>query len=354
MAKEGHMRRGNMAKVLVRLLLAMLVASAAGGPSGAQEVTLRLQHFLPAVSGPHKDWLLPWADKVGKESGGRIKIEVYPSMQLGGRAPQLFDQVKDGVIDAAWTVAGYTPGRFRRLEVFELPWVSSTSAERTSVAMWSFYEMHAQEELKDVKVLALVTPGRGVIFTKEKAVKLPEDVKGLKLRVPSRVVNDIFQAVGASPQGIPPPAVPEALAKGVIDGALFPYDAATALKLDELTNRVSDFAGGSTIYSATMLVIMNKATYERLPADLRKAIDDNAGLPFSRTSGAKFDELNTTGRNAVLKRNTPIQMIDGAELAAWRKATEPAIASWISERTRAGDKGEELVNIVRGLVAQAK
>ena len=335
---------------VVAVLLTGTNVELAHAQQAAPQVTLKLHHFLPATSGPHKGWLVPWAERMEKASGGKLKIEVFPSMQLGGKAPQLYEQVKDGIVDVAWAVAGSTPGRFPRLEVFELPWVSGRTSEQTSAAMWEFYERYSKDEVKDVKVLALVTAGRGIIMTKEKAVKLPGDASGLKLRVPSRVVNDIFQTVGASPQGIPPPAVPEALSKGVIDGALFPFDAAPALKMDELTNRASDFGGTSAIYSAVMFMLMNQAKYDSLPADLKAVIDAEAGAVLSRDSGKRFDGFNQVGRDAMLKRNTPIHVIEGAELEAWTKATGPIVGQWMAERDKAGDKGADLVKAARELV----
>ena len=76
---------------------------------------------------------------VEADSDGRIKIDRFPSMQLGGTPPQLIDQAIDGVADIIWTVAGYTPGRFPQLEVFELPFMSP-DAEATSRAYWELAE----------------------------------------------------------------------------------------------------------------------------------------------------------------------------------------------------------------------
>ena len=93
---------------------AVLVAAALGGPATgvalAQQVTLKLHHFVPAQSNQQKYWFEPWAKKLEQESGGRLKVEIYPSMQLGGKQPQLYDQVKDGVVDIAWTVIRHHPG----------------------------------------------------------------------------------------------------------------------------------------------------------------------------------------------------------------------------------------------------
>ena len=338
------------------LFAAAIVGTMAGAASStaalAQQVTLKLHHFVPAQANQQKFWFEPWAKKLEQEFGGKLKVEIYPSMQLGGKQPQLFDQAKDGVVDIVWTVSGSTPGRFPRLEVFELPFLSHAIGEKTAPAVWDFYQVYAKDELKDVKALAVWGFGSGVLFTKDVVIKTPADANGLKLRASNRQTNDAFALIGAQPQSIPPPGVPEALAKGVVDGVVFPYDAVIPFKLDELTNRVSEFGGDRNFYNSVLLFVMNKAKYDGLPADLKKVIDDNSGAALSRDLGRKWDEWDKIGRAAVLKRNTPIHVIDGADLAAWKKAVEPITAKWIEERNKAGDNGAELVKIAQDLVAK--
>lgn len=324
----------------------------AGGVRAQTAITLKLHHFLPAQSNQHKFWLQPWADKIAKDSDGRIKVEVYPSMQLGGRPQQLFDQAKDGVVDIVWTLAGNTPGRFPRLEVFELPFVSGVTGEASSRAVWDYYEANSKDELKAVKTLALFCHGSGNIYTKDKAIKTPADLKDVKIRVPSRPINDSLQLIGASPQGIPAPGVPEALAKGVVDGVVMPYEIVPALKLDELTNHVSEFAGDRSLYTVVFLFAMNKSKYESLPADLKKVLDDNSGAAFSRQCGKNFDEWDASGRQAVQKANMSRHTISGSELDAWKKVTEPVVNSWVEQRTKAGDNGAELLAQARSLIAK--
>ena len=104
-------------------------------PVTAQEVTLTLHQFLPAQANVPKLILDVWADNVEAASDGRIKIDRYPSMQLGGRPPELMDQAIEGVADIVWTVVGYTPGRYPSTEVFELPFMM-TNARAASRAYW--------------------------------------------------------------------------------------------------------------------------------------------------------------------------------------------------------------------------
>ena len=69
----------------------------------AQEVTLKVHFFLPATSYANTLFITPWCEKVAKDSNQRMKCQIYPSMQMGGTPPQLFEQVKDGVADVVDT-----------------------------------------------------------------------------------------------------------------------------------------------------------------------------------------------------------------------------------------------------------
>lgn len=115
--------------IVATALLGGTIASTAW----AEKVTLKFHSFPPTPANSNAKFVKPWADKVAAESNGDIKVEMYPSMQLGGKPPQLVDQVRDGAVDIIWTVAGYTAGRFPRLEVFDLPFMAA-SATATSQA----------------------------------------------------------------------------------------------------------------------------------------------------------------------------------------------------------------------------
>jgi TRAP-type transport system periplasmic protein len=316
------------------------------------EVTLRMHHFLSAQGNVPKSFLEPWARKVEAESKGKIKVDVYPSMQLGGKPPQLYDQAKDGIVDIVWTLSGNTPGRFPKLEVFELPWMPSAKGEVTSQALWDFWQAHAKDEAKDVKVLAIFAHAKGNFYTKDKQVITPADVKGLKIRVPTRTINDTLVLLGASPQGIPAPGVPEALAKGVVDGVMMPFEVVPALKIHELTNKASTFAGDRGLYTAVFFLAMNQAKYDSLSPELKKVIDDNAGMATSKWAGKVFDDSDKIGLEALASVKTEVKVIDGADLAAWKAATKPINDTWVAARDKEGAKGADLLKAADDLIVK--
>jgi TRAP-type C4-dicarboxylate transport system substrate-binding protein len=146
------------------------------GRARAAEVTLKMHHFLPPVSNGHAKFLAPWSRKVEAESGGRIKVQIFPSMQLGGAPPQLFDQARDGVADLVWTLPGNTPGRFPRLEVFELPFVASRRGIVNSRAVQEYAQAHAAEEFKEVHPVCVWAHDQGLIHSRRE-VRTMADLK---------------------------------------------------------------------------------------------------------------------------------------------------------------------------------
>jgi|GEM_PF-6118177 len=177
--------------------------------------------------------ITPWMHKIEKESGGRIQFQGYASMQMGGAPAQLFDQSKDGVVDVIWSLAGYTPGRFLKAEVFELPFFTY-DGEGSSRAVWEYVSANAADEFREVKLLAAHTHGLNILHMKNKAITRASDLKGLKVRGPSRRATQFLQNVGAIPVGMPLPSIPDAISKGVIDGAIIPWDTVPSAKLGEL------------------------------------------------------------------------------------------------------------------------
>ena len=189
--------------------------------------------MLPPQAAIPANAIKPWAEKVEKESGGRIKVQLFPSMQLGGRPPELFDQAKDGVVDLIWTVLGYTPGRFPKSEVFELPFSSGDGGVLVQGLLGVCAEACRRTSTRTCKLIAVHTHGPGLFHSKDPINKL-EDLKGMKVRGGSRVINMMLEQLGATPVGLPVPAVGEALSKGVIAATTIPWEVTPALKVSQI------------------------------------------------------------------------------------------------------------------------
>tara|TARA_R110002094_G_scaffold2238_2_gene9351 strand:- start:2090 stop:3127 length:1038 start_codon:yes stop_codon:yes gene_type:complete len=314
----------------------------------AQEVTLRMHQFLPPQANVPKLILDVWADKVEADSKGRIKIERYPSMQLGGKPPELMDQAIDGVADIVWTVVGYTPGRYPSTEVFELPFMVK-DARAASSAYWQMFEKHMKDtEFKDVHILGTWVHGPGMLHT-NKEVRSPDDMQGLKIRGGSRLVNELLEITGATPVGMPVPAIPEGLSKGVIDGTTIPWEVTSALKVPELVKNHTEFTGAA-LYDLTFVLAMNKDKYESLPDDLKKVIDDNSGLEFSIFAGGTQSDADGPARQAAVDMGNNIVTLNEEETQVWRDASQPIYDSWVAEMNDKGIDGQALIDEARSLM----
>ena len=318
----------------------------------AQEITLKVHHFLSAQSPAHARLITPWCEKIGKESGGRLKCQLYPSMQLGGTPPQLYDQVKDGVADIVWTLPGYNAGRFPAMEVFELPFMMS-NAEGTSRALWHYADSQAKAEFKDVRPLAFHVHGPGYIHMREKPIRSLADMKGMKVRAPTRLTNKLIAAMGATPVGMPVPQVSEALSRGVIDGAVIPWEVVPAVRVHELVKHHTETdAKLPALYTSVFIFAMNPAKYDSLPADLKKVIDANSGADFSAQAGRIIWEADGPGRKMAQERGNQFHMLGAAELDQWRKLSQSVQDEWVKEMTGKGRDGAALLKAAQGLIAQ--
>lgn len=333
-------------KTVLKTVIGAAFGALLANTAQAQEVTLKMHQFLPAQANVPKLVLDVWADAVQDASGGKIKIDRFPSMQLGGKPPQLMDQAIDGVADIVWTVVGYTPGRFPTTEVFELPFLVE-DARAASCAYSKMFDEHMKDgEFKDLKILGTWVHGPGMFHTNE-PVEKPADLQGMKIRGGSRLVNQLLERAGATPVGMPVPAVPEGLSKGVIDGTTIPWEVTTALKVPELVENHTEFTGPA-LYNLTFVLAMNKQKYEGLSDEMKKAIDDNSGLKFSVFAGGVQSDADGPARQiAVDNGNNIVTVTDTSE---WQKLVEPIYGQWIADMKAKGIDGQARIDQAKSLM----
>ncbi|HEX4986253.1 MAG TPA: TRAP transporter substrate-binding protein [Burkholderiales bacterium] len=321
-------------------------------PASAQ-ITLKLHHFLPPKAPAHTKMLVPWAEDVEKASGGKVKIEIFPSMALGGKPPELLNQVRDGVVDIIWTVNGYTAGLFPRSEVFELPFVHTNSATATNLAMRDMYNSGAiSDEYSSVKVMFLHVHAGQAIHMADKEVHTPDDLKGLKMRIPTRTGAWIIEALDAAPVAMPVPALPQALSKKVVDGAFIPWEIIPPLKLQDVTKYQIEGPNRMRFGTTTFQVSMNKNTWAKLPPDVQKAFEANNGEARVRAVGKVWTDSEDFGIGVATKAGNKHIVLTEAQLDQFKSKLEPVVQRWTDEVKSKGIDGKALVEQARALIAK--
>lgn len=343
-------------RVARRSFLASIIGCAAAAPAllprrvqaDAPQLTLKMHHSFSSVSGVHDRFLVPWARKVEADSGGHIRIDIYPLMQLGGAPAQLFDQARDGLADIVWTVPSHTPGRFPKIEAFELPFVPASRALVSSKAIEDYAAANLADEFREVRPLCFSCRDRAVVHA-TRTLQGFEELRGLKLHVPNRLADEAVRALGGQAVAMPISQVLLALSGRVINGCLDPWDAAPGLKLYDVLKAHTDFADAALSTTAFVLA-MNRGAYDRLPRPLKSVIDANSGQPAAGMAGAMWD-VEAAGAVALAReRGDAVTVLPPKEVLRWRRATEPVIAAWVKQMKERRIDGDKLLADIRELL----
>lgn len=311
-----------------------LAAAAASSPPwrpalAAEE--LKLHSFVPPT---HVIWakvLTPWSQDVARLSKTALTVRLFPSMQLGGRPPELYRQMVQGVTDATFTLPGYTSADFPMMALTELPG-TATSAEDGTQKLWKHFDRFLAREFGDAKVLMLWNSDTASLMSKGKPIRALEDLKGMKIRTPSAAQSAQLEALGATPIDMPVTQIYNSLDRGVIDATMIPLSAALDFKLIEVARY---FTVDAPLGRSPFLVAMNRTRYEKLPADLKKIIDDTTGLSLSLKGAATYDGKNKEALEAARKDREVIPL-SAQERARWVTAFKPLIARKANEGEKAG------------------
>src|SRR5262249_53439168 len=311
---------------------------------------LKLHHSFSAVSGVHDKFLLPWARKIESESGGRMRVDIFPSMQLGGAPAALFDQVREGSADIVWAAPTLTPGRFAKIETFELPFLPSRRALVSSKALTDFAVVNLQDEFRDFYTICFSCSDSAVIHA-TRPVRTTEDMKDFKLHVQTRLAAEAMRALGARPVLMPSAQLPVAITEHVVEGCLDPWHLVPPLRLNDLLRSHTEFSDHSPS-ARTYVLAMNKASYDRLPRELKNVIDSNSGQVAAAMAGAMWDQQAAAVANMVVERGDLIVTLLPEAVARWRKATEPVIDAWRKETREQKLDGAKLIAAASAMLAK--
>jgi len=343
-------------RTLLRTFLASTAAVVAApavmrfARADAPQVALKLHHFMSSVSSAHDKFIVPWARKVQADSNGRIRIDVFPSMQLGGTPAHLFDQARDGDADIVWTAPGLTPGRFPRIEIFDLPFVPSRRALVSSKALQDFAVANLKDEFREIHPICFSCTDRGVIHANQ-PIRTVEDIRDLKIHVPTRFAGEAMHVLGAQPVPMPLGQLPLAVNQHIIDGCVDPWHMMPALRLNDLLKTHTEFSDSSPS-STTFVLAMNSAAYDRLPRDLKAVIDNNSGQAAAGMAGAMWDIEAAAVADTVVRGGDSIVTLLPEAVAHWRRATDPVVEKWLKEMKEQKADGGKLLASVHALLVK--
>lgn len=317
-----------MKKQLFTAVITLTAAMLLQAPAQAAEYTLRFSHFWPAVAGPHKQIFQVWADKVQEQSKGRIEVEMYPSATLA-KPPAQYDAVKNRIADLTATIQGYTANRFPLSQIVELPGMAKNAMHGSCILQSLYDEGLIAQEYHETKPLFFWTHGQGHIHTREKLVKVPADLEGLRIRRPTAVVGKMLESLGAQPVGMPAPQSYQSVQRGVIDGVSLPWEGQLSFRLNELTPKHTEIGG---LYTLAFVVTMNRDVYDSMPVELQKVIDDNSGNHWSKIAAQVFDQLDVKGRAQAVELGHEIYTVEGGvENPAWKTILDKATKDYLAE-----------------------
>ena len=327
-------------RTVCALLMVIWIVSIAAAQD--KPIVLKLAHHVPVVHAVHRDILEPWSRLVEKNTGGRVKIDIFHGGTLGG-APEQWDMAIQGRCDLSWGHQAHFPGRFPLTSVMELPFLGFPSAEAASIVAWELYQRtpEIRSEYPKVKMIFIHA---GALFQlhmiKGKEIHKLEDFKGKKVRAPGDVAVKVMQSLGSTPVGMPAPDTYLSLERGVIDGTLFAMDAVEGFKLAEVTRQqiVGNF------YAPMFFLVMNLDSWGKLPPDIQKKIEEVSGAFGAAFAGKGWDNAGSRGVDVAKKAGNEIYQVPQTELVRWEKSTKPVYDAWLNEMQKKGLPGKKVLD----------
>lgn len=301
--------------------------------------TLKVSSYLPPKH-TFNAAIEAWGKELAEKSGGKLTLELYPAGQLGPVNRQ-FDLARTGAADLAVVLHSATPGRFPLTELAGLPLSHPSAGDKSAISSARLTEISGEfltEEHAGTKIMWMaVTPPLKINLSKVEPKTL-DAFKGLRIRYAGQVFQQVIEKLGAAPLAVQPAEVAEALSKGIVDGAMFPYEATLAFDLGPELK----YSMEPGVASATFALVMNEQKYQSLPDDMKKLIDETTGPARAATFGASWDEGEEVGRTYLTEKNkVSIVTLSGAEEQKFRDLVRPIIDAQIKAVEDAGKPGTQ-------------
>jgi TRAP-type transport system periplasmic protein len=329
--RRNSMIIGQAGKICI--VSAALALAVGAGSAQAQTFELKLSHFVPPNHAFHK-WATAWTEQLGKDSGGRLKFQIYPNGQLVGPPNRQFDAARNAVVDISFTLHGVTPGRYAMTELANLPFswpTAGSGSATTSRRMSDLAPTYLEKEHQGLRVLYMAV-ANPVVFNCKSAIRTLDQFKGVKIRYAGVQNKYLIDALGAVPLLVPPPESQDALAKGIVECALFPFEASVAYDL----GAVAKHATVPGVSTATFAMVMNPAKYDSLPADLKALIDKSTGPAAAESFGKAWEVAEKHGRDQVVGQGVQLHSLSDGDVQAMKKMMAPHIETALAALEKDG------------------
>ena len=316
---------------------------AKGEEKSAAPIRLTYSVFFPPTHVQSK-LAVEWAEEIGRRSGGRVAIEVFPGGVLT-KADQNYQGVVDGISDIGMSAFAYTRGRFPLLEALDLPlgYPDGVTATRAANALALQYR---PQEVQDTRLLYVHAHGPGILASK-RPVRSLADLKGLKVRA-TGFCSKVVERLGAAAVGMPQGETYEALQKGVADATFCPIETLKGWKQAEVIQSVTE--SQCIGYTTAFYVTMNKAKWEALDPDLR-AIIETVSAEWVGKHGQAWNDADADGRAFAQELEREFIPLDAAEQEAWKALVVPLLQEYSAGAAAKGLPGEAFLRDLRAAVA---
>lgn len=332
-----------------------LAAGAAGLAFGlaapaaqAQTAEWKFSHWLPPTHSLHPI-LVGWARGIEKDSGGALKISVFPAQQLG-RAQDHYDMTEKGIVEMAWVSTGYQAGRMLISNAAQLPFVVG-NADGGSMAFDEWYRPYAAKDMPGVKMCLMHMHDVATLHSK-KEIRHPEQIKGMKIRPAHATMAQWMTSLGATTVQVSAPESREALERGVADAITFPWNSIYQFKIDGITK----FHIDAPMYVATFAIMINQAKYDALPAAAKKAIDGKCTTEQAGYIGREWARWEDIGRQKMKASGSghTIVSLKPDEIAAWKASAAPVVRQWGDEMRKAGHDPDKVLGDLKKTLGKYK
>ncbi len=227
---------------------------------------LKFANFMPPTHPYVPGAFEPFAKAVTDATKGEVTVKLYNGGELGAGPVEQYSRVVDGVAELAVSLPGYTASQFPLTLTAELPGVldEATGTEN----LWKHLS-EFDHDYRRVQLVALWSSAENLLFSREKPVRSLADVKGMKIRVPSRNTGLLVEAWGGTPVSMPVSEIYNAMQTGVIDAAMIDGTGINAFKLAEVANSITK---GMKTTNSPFFIIMNRDAFDALSPEQQEAV----------------------------------------------------------------------------------